>query len=136
MNRNKCSAPLSFIGDLSSTIFGMATQDDLRKVADKVNALICRGVDIGKTLVQHETDFESYMAKSNHRYDELREIVIDNHNAVMEAHKADMLWLDEVKADAQANTERHVVSGHARTPGIIGYPCDVPECICGVAGFL
>ena len=105
MNRNKRSAPLSFIGDLSSTIFGTATQDDLRKVADKVNALISRGVDIGKTLVQHEKNFESYMENSNHRYDELREIVIDNHNAVMEAHKADMLRLDQVRAYAQANTE-------------------------------
>ena len=81
-SRRTRSAPLSFIGDLSKSLFGTARQDDLELVAKKVNQLIARGQDIGATLAAHEENFQSYMAVNNKRFDSLKGVVATNHMAI------------------------------------------------------
>ena len=83
-HRNKMSAPIGSIGDLSKSLFGTARMEDLELVARKVNALIARGLDMGKALTQHEQNFESYMKVNNKRYDDLKHIVGENHYALID----------------------------------------------------
>lgn len=104
-SRKRRAAPLSLIGDLSKSIFGTATQEDLDHVARKVNALISRGNAIGKTLAQHERNFETYMELANHRIADLKDIVTDNHFAIDEMRNETWLMLQETQALNQANTE-------------------------------
>ena len=87
-HRNKRSAPLGFIGDLSKSLFGTARMEDLELVARRVNAWIARGQGIGKALTQHEQNFESYMKVNSKRYDDLKHIVEQNHYALVDVINA------------------------------------------------
>ena len=87
-HRNKRSAPLGFIGDLSKSLFGTARMEDLELVARRVNAWIARGQGIGKALTQHEQNFESYMKVNSKRYDDLKHIVEQNHYALKDVINA------------------------------------------------
>ena len=103
--RNKRAAPLQFIGDLSRTIFGTATVEDLQRVAGKVNAIIERGNSLGEAMVQHEKNFESYMETNNHRVSELRQVVLNNHDEIVEVHNEAMSSINDSKEYAYANTD-------------------------------
>ena len=101
---------MQFIGDLSRTIFGTATVEDLQRVAGKVNAIIERGNSLGEAMVQHEKNFESYMETNNHRVSELRQVVLNNHGEIVEVHNEAMSSINDSKEYAYANTDaiRHL----------------------------
>ncbi|KAH3839802.1 hypothetical protein DPMN_113239 [Dreissena polymorpha] len=61
------NAPLGFIGDLSKSLFGPATQEDVQKIADKVNRMIAAGRGLQSDLIAHERHFESYMSLSSRK---------------------------------------------------------------------
>ncbi|MEW8547435.1 MAG: hypothetical protein AB2693_28345 [Candidatus Thiodiazotropha sp.] len=86
-NRRRRAAPLQFIGDLSKSLFGRATQEDLEIVARKVNAIIRKGTKLSEALVQHERNFESYVATNNHRVNKLRDVVFENHVGILQIQK-------------------------------------------------
>ncbi|KAH3839799.1 hypothetical protein DPMN_113236 [Dreissena polymorpha] len=61
------NAPLGFIGDLSKSLFGTATQEDVQKIVDKVNRMIAAGRGLQSDLIAHERHFESYMSLSSRK---------------------------------------------------------------------
>ncbi|KAH3738563.1 hypothetical protein DPMN_045201 [Dreissena polymorpha] len=67
LGRHIQNAPLGFIGDLSKSLFGTATQEDVQKIADKVNRLNAAGQGLQNDLVSHERHFESYMSLSSRK---------------------------------------------------------------------
>ena len=75
---------LPFIGDLSKSLFNTATMDDVERIARKINQIVARGNKFGNTLVHHEANFQSYIATNDHRVVELSDLVLDNHDLMME----------------------------------------------------
>ncbi|KAH3871982.1 hypothetical protein DPMN_035197 [Dreissena polymorpha] len=57
--------PFGFIGDLSKLLFGTAIQEDVQKVADKVNQIITYSRGLHSDSFAHEKQFESYMSLSS-----------------------------------------------------------------------
>ena len=82
--RGKRSAPLSFIGDLTKGIFGLATMDDVGRIAQRVNQLVEKGNQISGTLTKHLDNYDSFVRLSNSRYESMKSIVKDNHDVLAE----------------------------------------------------
>lgn len=73
--RRQRSAPLSFIGGLSRTLFGTATAEDLQIVANRVNDLIRRNRNITGAILSHAKNFKSYMRIENVRFQNMGNMI-------------------------------------------------------------
>ena len=70
---------LPFLGDLSKTLFGTATVEDVNTLARHINALTKRSRSMATLLAQHEDGFSSYITKANNRMDSLMKCVKENY---------------------------------------------------------
>ena len=77
---------LPFIGDLSRSLFGTATINDVNMLAKHINALNKESRQIANALTQHETHLSSFMVKANHRMDKLMQGIKDNYIAINYIH--------------------------------------------------
>lgn len=73
---------LPFIGDLSKTLFGTASERDVQLLAKHIQALEDRDKTKADEVEKLENHFSSYMSTFNHRLDNLDGIIQDNHQAL------------------------------------------------------
>ena len=73
---------LPFIGHLSKSIFGLATENDIDVLAKHINALNRRTQGLSEILSQHGTHFSSYIKASNKRMDNLMAGIHQNEMAI------------------------------------------------------
>ena len=81
----KTRAILSFVGSLSKTLFGTATIDDVNLLASHINQLIKRDRKMSHILEQHGSHISSFMKLANHRMQNLKNGIKDNHNFIISA---------------------------------------------------
>jgi hypothetical protein len=81
MGRTK-RAFLSFIGDLSKTLFGTATVKDLQILAKHVQSITSKNQRITDLLSQHETDLSSFISQADHRFHDLVEKLTFNQHEI------------------------------------------------------
>ena len=86
---------LPFIGDLSKSLFGTATLEDINTLARHINALTKRTREMSILLTQHEEGLSSYITKTNYRMDNLMQGVRDNYLAI-----------NYVQSQLQQNTQK------------------------------
>lgn len=75
--RRQRSAPLSFLGVFSNTLFGTATVEDLQLVGNRVNDLIRRNRNITGAILSHAMNFKSYMRIQNARFKNMGNMIDD-----------------------------------------------------------
>ena len=73
---------LPFLGDLSKTLFGTATIEDVNTLARHINALTKRSRTMATLLAQHEDGLSSYITKANKRMDSLMQGIKENYIAI------------------------------------------------------
>lgn len=73
--RKQRNAPLSFIGDISKSIFGTATVADLKAVVVRVDQIIRLDSNITTTLQSHIDIFNTFMTIENERYNNMNEAI-------------------------------------------------------------
>jgi len=62
---------LSFVGQLSKTIFGTATMDDVNILADHINALTTKTIKLSNILSQHAKHESTFMHSVDQRIENL-----------------------------------------------------------------
>ena len=77
---------LPFLGQLSRTIFGTATLDDINVLARHINELTRRSMKISNAIEQHGAHMSSFMEKANKRMDNLMDGVKNNEMAINYVH--------------------------------------------------
>lgn len=82
--RKRREAPLSFIGKLSSSIFGTASLDDLRRVTRKVNEILRRERLQAEVMDSLEDNFASLINVSNSRNESLKSLLNDTRNLIID----------------------------------------------------
>lgn len=82
--RKRREAPLSFIGQLWSSIFGTASIDDLRRVTRKVNEILRRERLQAGAMDSFEDNFASLINVSNSRYESLKSLLNDTRNLIID----------------------------------------------------
>ncbi|XP_052076736.1 uncharacterized protein LOC127714723 isoform X1 [Mytilus californianus] len=80
--RKSKRAILSFVGQLSKTLFNTATMDDVNLLARHINALTTRTLKLTNTMAQHDQHESSYMASVDKRISNLVTQISDNHNEI------------------------------------------------------
>lgn len=73
--RKQRNAPLSFIGDISKSIFGTATVADLKAAVVRVDQIIRLDSNITTTLQSHVDIFKTFMTIENERYNNMKEAI-------------------------------------------------------------
>ena len=73
---------LPFIGQLSKSMFGLATEVGIYILAKYINALTRRTEDLSEILSQHGTHFSSYIKATNKRMDNLMAGIHQNEMAI------------------------------------------------------
>ena len=71
-----------FIGELSHTIFGTATEKDVKLVAAHVEKLENRSALMAKMLSNFTQDLSSFMTVSSKRMNNLKQQIVDEHDAI------------------------------------------------------
>jgi hypothetical protein len=71
-------ALLPFVGDLSKSIFGIATENDVRVLAGHINALTRQQNKVVRALARHGGDLSSYINQVDDRMDNLMEGIKEN----------------------------------------------------------
>ena len=71
-------ALLPFVGDLSKSIFGIATENDVRVLAGHINALTRQQNKVARALARHGGDLSSYINQVDDRMDNLMEGIKEN----------------------------------------------------------
>lgn len=71
-------ALLPFVGDLSKSIFGIATENDVRVLAGHINALTRQQNKVVRALAKHGGDLSSYINQVDDRMDNLMEGIKEN----------------------------------------------------------
>lgn len=82
--RKRREVPLSFIGKLSSSIFGTASLDDLRRVTRKVNEILRRERLQAEAMDSLEDNFASLINVSNSRNESLKSLLNDTRNLIID----------------------------------------------------
>ena len=77
---------LPFLGQLSRSIFGTATLDDINVLARHINELSHRTMKISNAIEQHGAHMSSFMEKANKRMDNLMTGVKNNEMAITYIH--------------------------------------------------
>ena len=77
---------LPFLGQLSRSIFGTATLDDINVLARHINELSKRTMKISNAIEQHGAHMSSFMEKANKRMDNLMTGVKNNEMAITYIH--------------------------------------------------
>lgn len=75
-------ALLSFIGDLSKSIFGTATTKDVEMLARHINSLNKISRNVIKSVEQHENDLSSFMKATDERITNIVKGLEENHLAI------------------------------------------------------
>ncbi|MEW8546929.1 MAG: envelope fusion protein, partial [Candidatus Thiodiazotropha sp.] len=84
-NRRRRSI-FSFVGELSKTIFGTATVEDVNTLAKHINALHKQTRNIVNLIQQHEDGVSSFMTTANARMTNLMTGINENHEAISHLH--------------------------------------------------
>jgi len=71
-------ALLPFVGDLSKSIFVIATENDVHVLAGHINALTRQQNKIARALARHGGDLSSYINQVDDRMDNLMEGINEN----------------------------------------------------------
>lgn len=77
-NRKKKSL-LPFVGDLSKSLFGTATMDDVNILKQHVNSLIKSNIKVAKFIKMQSHQFSSFMSAADNRFDNIQESVKENY---------------------------------------------------------
>ena len=93
---------LPFLGQLSRSIFGTATVDDINVLSRHINELSRRTMKISNAIEQHGAHMSSYMEKANKRMDNLMQGVKNNDLAITYVHTQ----LQSSSKDLQGNFEQ------------------------------
>jgi hypothetical protein len=72
-----------FIGDISKTVFGTATTQDVELLAQHIQAMQMQQTKAFKILSQHEEDISSFMFKSDNRINDLVKELNQTHDALV-----------------------------------------------------
>ena len=75
---------LGFIGDLQHTFFGVATDKSVRILRDHINMLHNQSYLLNDRFNHQLSNFASFVKSSNHRFNNLRELIDTNHIALEE----------------------------------------------------
>lgn len=75
-----------FVGQLSRSIFGTATEDDVNLLAKHINALKRNTQNIVSSVQQHEEHLSSFIKASDERMSNLRNGIQENHLAIAHIH--------------------------------------------------
>lgn len=73
-NRKKKSL-LPFVGDLSKSLFGTATMEDVDILKQHVNSLIKSNIKVAKFIKMQSYQFSSFMTAADNRFDNIQESV-------------------------------------------------------------
>lgn len=76
-NRKKKSL-LPFVGDLSKSLFGTATMEDVNILKQHVNSLIKNNLQVTKFIKMQSHQLSSYMTAAENRFDNIQESVKEN----------------------------------------------------------
>lgn len=112
--RKQRNAPLSFIGDISKSIFGTATMADLKAVVDRVDQIIRLDSNITTTLQSHVDIFKTFMTIENERYNNMKEAINqtrENLKAIQETAKTIPDELEKTYAMSALTTMAKNISG-------------------------
>ena len=93
---------LPFLGQISRSIFGTATLDDINVLSRHINELSSRTVKISHAIEQHGAHMSSFMEKANKRMDNLMTGVKKNEMAITYIHTQ----LQTSIRDLQSNFEQ------------------------------
>lgn len=74
---------LGFIADIAHHVFGFATDKEVTKLAKHMMAMESKQNVLHYQMAQIGEDLSSFMTLSNHRFNNMKQIVTDNHNAIM-----------------------------------------------------
>ena len=91
-----------FNGDMSKSSFNAATAGDVERIARKVLQIVARGYQFGETLVQHEKNFQSYNATNDHQVHKLSDLVLDNHEVMMEVQNETSRMFKRIEKTSEA----------------------------------
>ena len=80
-------AILSFVGQLSKTLFGTATMDDVNILAQHINALTVRTIKLTNAMSQHDKHESSFMASVDKRISNLVTEISNNHKELNDLQK-------------------------------------------------
>lgn len=75
-------AILLFVGQLSNTLFGTATMDDVEILARHINALTTRTVTLTNAISKHDRHESTFMAAMDKRISNLVTQISDNHDEI------------------------------------------------------
>ena len=81
MSRSKRSL-LPIIGQISRTLFGTATKEDVETLAKHIIALEKRSHDQGIAFARHTREMSSYMSATTHHFQTLSTEILANHEAL------------------------------------------------------
>lgn len=81
-NSRQTRSILPFIGDLSKTLFGTATFEDVQVLARHVNALNKLSRNVAKSVQQHEDNMSSFMKTVDNRINNIVEGIQQNELAI------------------------------------------------------
>ena len=73
---------LPFIGDLSRSLFGTATEKEVKQMAKHIDLLEKRNAGLAEAFAQYSDDLSSFMTVANRRHNNLRQTIQDNHQAI------------------------------------------------------
>lgn len=71
-------ALLSFVGDLASSIFGIASEKSVRTLTGHINALTKQQNEIAKALARHGGDLSSYINQVDDKLDNMMKSMKEN----------------------------------------------------------
>lgn len=80
--RRTTRSVLPFIGDISKTLFGTATVDDVRLLARHINALNKLTRNVVQSVQQHEDNMSSYIKQVDDRITNIMEGIKENELAI------------------------------------------------------
>lgn len=69
---------LPFVGDLSKSLFGTATMEDVNILKQHVNSLIKNNLQVTKFIKMQSHQLSSYMTAAENRFDNIQESVKEN----------------------------------------------------------
>ena len=104
-NSRSKRAPLSFVGDLANSIFGVATTSDVKKLAKHIDKLYRMHLTAAAGAVSSAGKLSTYMKTSNQRMDNLMRTVATIHEEVLNATRT--LYVDQ---EMTRDTQRAVLA--------------------------
>ena len=94
-------APFGFIGSISRSLFGTATEKEIKQISNHIKALEQRNIHLGEAMSTFSEDLSSFMTVSNEKISNLQLGIEDNHDAIMSIARG----MREVSSSLQHNLQ-------------------------------